>query len=121
MFTAYLISPKSRKLILAKYPPKFPDIFAHHVTVKFGVTAAEKIPSQAKIEVIGYICDDSLEALVVTVNGKKFRADGKRYHITLSLDKAKGRSPVQSNSLILLQPFKEVSPFEIETTPEILK
>jgi hypothetical protein len=121
MYSAHLLSKAARKIVLEKFPPKFPDVFAHHATIKFGVADTEKIPAQAKVVVIGYICDASLEALIVTVNGKKFRPDGKRYHITLSLDKSKGRTPVQSNVLILSKDFDEVTAFEIETTPEILK
>lgn len=121
MYTAHVLSKDARKTVLDKFPPKFPDVFAHHATIKFGVPNDEKIPAQAKVKVIGYICDNSLEALIVTVNGKKFRPDGKRYHVTLSLDKSKGRAPAQSNTLILSSDFEPVTPFEIETTPEILK
>ena len=121
MYLAHVLSKDARKTILDKFPPKFPDVIAHHVTIKIGVSTSEKIPSPAKVTVIGYIKDESLEALVVTVNDKKFRPDGKRYHITLSLDRSKGRTPAQSNALILTKVFDTVTPFEIKTTPELSK
>jgi hypothetical protein len=120
-YTAHVLTKSARSKILAKFPPKFPDSIAHHITVKFGVDESEPIPSPAKsVKVVGYVCDDSLEALVVEVNGKALRPDGKHYHITLSLDRSKGRKPVQSNGLIQNGAVQLVSPFGIDTKPELL-
>ncbi len=38
--------------------------------------------------------------MVVTVNGAADRPDGSTYHITWSLDRARGREPVESNEVI---------------------
>ena len=118
-YIAYTLTKSARSKVLAAFPPKFSDVIAHHITYKFGVTKAESIPHPpSSVKVIGYSSDASLEALVVEVNGKSFRPDGKRYHITLSLEK--GRKPVESNTLILKNGFEEVKPFAIETTVEFL-
>jgi hypothetical protein len=37
------------------------------------------------------------------------------------LDYSKGRKPVDSNGLIAGKQFTEITPFEIDTVPEILK
>lgn len=121
MYSAYVLTKKGRKALIDNIEPNFLDVIAHHVTVNFGVHPSTPIPSPARVVAIGYISDESLEAVIVTVNGKAFRPDGKRYHITLSLDYSKGRKPVDSNGLIASKQFTEIKPFEIETTPEILK
>jgi hypothetical protein len=121
MYSAYVLTKAGMKTLLNHIEPNFPDVIAHHVTVNFGIQPSTPIPSPARIVAIGYISDDSLEAVIVTVNGKSFRSDGKRYHITLSLDYNKGRRPVDSNGLIAGKQFTEIEPFEIETKPEILK
>jgi hypothetical protein len=118
-YSAYVLSKKSRAKILATFPPKFSDIRSHHITVKFGLSKDDRIPHQANVKVVGYTADDSLEAVVVSVNGKTQRPDGKIYHITLSHEP--NRKSSQSNNVIAAG-WKEINnPFEIETTPEILK
>ena len=116
--SAYVLSKKSRAKILATFPPKFPQVRAHHITVKFGLSKEDRVPHQAKIEVIGYACDESLEALVVTVNAKERRPDGNIYHITLS--HTANRKPAQSNNVIA-QGWEPVDPFSIDCVGEILK
>jgi hypothetical protein len=118
-YSAYVLNKKSRANLIRSFPPKFSIIDATHITVKFGLSKDDKMPHPAKIEVVGYASDDSLEAVVVSVNGKTQRADGKIYHITLSYEI--GRKPVQSNGVIAngWEPINK--PFEIDTKPEILK
>jgi hypothetical protein len=116
-YSAYLLSKKSRSLILNKFPPKFSKVDAHHITVKFGLSKTDRIPHTAKLQVVGYSCDASLESVVVSVNGKTNRPDGSTYHITLSYEP--GRKPVESNKL-LRNGWTDVSPFDIEATPKIL-
>ncbi len=119
-YTAYVLTDSARTTILEKYPPKYPKVVAHHVTVQFGVPADTQAPSPATVKVIGYVdSGDGLEALVVSVNGKQDRPDGKRYHITLSLDPAK-YSPVDSNGLVSSKQFTLTRGFLVQTTPEIL-
>ena len=117
-YTAYVLTKHARNKILSTFPPKFPEVRAHHITVKFDVPKNQRIPPhQAKIEVVGYASDDGLEAAVVSVNGKTARPDGKVYHITLSHNP--DRKAVQSNNL-LQNGWIAIKPFVIDGFPEIL-
>lgn len=119
-YAAYVLTPESRELILTRFPPRFSDVICHHVTERFGVPRTMKfMPQAAEIVVVGYACDVSLEALVVTVNGKTARPDGMVYHITLSLDRSQGRKPADSNRLIASAGWNEVPPLAIEAVPRI--
>jgi len=119
-YTAYVISAKSREAILNRFPPKFSDVICHHVTERFGTPKSEKhLPAPAEILVVGYVCDVSLETLVVTVNGQTTRPDGMVYHITLSLERSKGRKPVDSNRLIASLGWSSVEPLAIEASPQV--
>lgn len=116
----YLLSPASRAAILERFPPRFGDVVCHHVTERFGVSGKEMtVPEPVRIIVVGYACDVSLEALVVTVNGTTARPDGMVYHVTLSLDRSKGRKPVDSNHVIASTGWSQVEPFMIEAVPRI--
>jgi hypothetical protein len=119
-YTAYVLSPASRAAILERFPPRFSDVICHHVTERFGVFGkTRRMPQPAQIMVVGYACDASLEALVVAVNGMTARPDGMVYHITLSLDRSKGRKPVDSNQVIASAGWSRVEPLKIEAVPRI--
>lgn len=118
VYSAYVLSKKSRRDLLAVFPPKFSIVAADHVTVKFGIPKDTKKPHSANIQVVGYASDDSLEAAVVAVNGRTGRSDGSIYHVTLSYEP--NRKAVQSNGL-LGNGWEPVDPFDLDTTPEILR
>ncbi|NJO61091.1 MAG: hypothetical protein HC836_23355 [Richelia sp. RM2_1_2] len=116
-YTGFELPSKTRKILLSKLPPKHADVIAHHITYKFGV-GEDSVPSVPKTaEIVGYASDDSLEAYVVAINGSTTRPDGKVYHVTWSLDKSKGRKPVQSNNL-LANGWAKIEPIKIEVTPK---
>lgn len=110
-YWAFVLDEVSRNALLAKFPPKFADVIAHHVTVSMGkacpATFAEGMRQQ--IEVIWYAADEGLECVVVRA-GSLHRPDGKPFHITLSLDRAAGRKPVQSNQVIEIALMTPVIP-----------
>jgi len=115
-YTVYVLTPESRALMLKSFPPKFPDVIAHHVTFRLG---GKEAPPPAMVIVEGYSSDDSLEALVVSVDGQTTRPDGGIYHITLSLNISKGRKPVDSNSVIKINGWHPVQqPFEVQVMPQ---
>lgn len=102
-YWAFVLDETSRNALLTHIPPRFEDVICHHVTLAFGVPESAIQPVEGKLAVtpIWYVADDSLEAIVVHVEGYGLkRPDGKEFHITLSLDKGKGRKPAQSNELI---------------------
>ncbi len=117
-YTAYPLSDKVRADLAKRFPPKFPDFIGHHITHVFPVSPHEESPfplgTPATVKVIGHAEEDGLEALVVTVDGKAKRDDTKPYHITWSLDRSKGKRPVQSNQLVA-RGFTPVEPYEFTT------
>lgn len=122
MYTCYLLTDKSRNQLLEKFPPKYPNVICHHITLQFGApkgTPAPEAPSSVKV--IGYIDDHKgLEALLVSVDGDTKRPDGKVFHITHSLDSMMGYKPVDSNTLIKeSKNIVPVDPFTIEVTPSL--
>jgi len=112
-YTAFVLSQRARAELLSKFPPKFPDVICHHVTERFGVPNGFQAPNDSNVTVVGYASDDSLEALVVEVDGARERKDGKVYHITLSLDRSQGRKPVESNDVIGRFGFETVERVEL--------
>lgn len=108
-YDAYVLTESARVRLLQAFAPKFPDVIAHHVTQTYGRPELDEdqYGTSHVITVRGYVCDESLEAVVVSVDGVRQRPDGKLYHITLSLDRSKGRKPVESNQLIAAGPIQE--------------
>jgi predicted acyltransferase (DUF342 family) len=102
-YLAFVLTEASRVAVLRAFPPKFSRVICHHITVQFNLDA-EALQSykeeflDTELEVVGYVADESLEALVVSINGSTRRRDGSIYHITLSLEPP--RKPVDSNKLV---------------------
>ncbi len=122
MYTAYVLTDKSRNELAEKYPPKYSNFVGHHVTIAFGVPVDSEVPEEADVSVLG-IKDtgDGLEALVVSVNGSTERPDGSTYHITWSLEPDK-YSPKDSNTLMNNGKKYTLSlPTPLETVPHLLK
>jgi hypothetical protein len=98
-YQLFELTEESRNRLLKAYPPKFTDVVAEHITYRFGVARSVQLPALPnRIEVIGYICDDSLECVVVAVDGSYERPDGRVFHITLS--KQSHRKARESNDVI---------------------
>lgn len=97
-YTGWLLDPRDRTALLARFPPAYPEVVAHHVTQKFGDQAAAP-PSETAGEVVG-VADDGcgVQALVVRIAGVTDRPDGSTYHITWSL--GPGREAYESNAVI---------------------
>lgn len=113
-YVGFEIQPQSRSEILKKFPPKFPKVFAHHITYQFGVSATATPDQPSKIEVVGYASGSGIEALVIEVDGKNVRPDGGVFHMTLSLDPS-FRKPKDSNDL-LSSGWDKINPFRIDAT-----
>jgi hypothetical protein len=105
-----------REELLRRFPPHYTDVVADHVTLQ---TDAEQkpLPNVVDAAIVGKADDqDSLECLVVTIDGTTDRPDGSTFHITWSLDKSKGRQARESND-VLRQcgwvPIEEPIPLEL--------
>lgn len=120
-YLGYRLSPQAREALLRAFPPKYKDVIAHHVTSNPGVKIGTQTPQPEKVEVIGHADDgEGVQAAVVRVGGRTHREDGRRYHITISIDRARGRKPAHSNDIVN-KDFTEVEPFEIEAHPHLFE
>jgi hypothetical protein len=121
-YLAYKLSPSSREQLIHHFKPKYPEVICGHVTYKFPAKSTDDLPPEVHdAHVIGYEdSGDGLEALVIEINGNSKRPDGKLFHITHSLDRAKGKKPVHSNDLVNKK-FTHVSPIAIHLTPAFLQ
>jgi hypothetical protein len=99
--TGWKLDPGDREQLLARFEPLFPDVIADHVTLRTGTDLKTPLPCEKTGEIVGEANDGvGLQALVVRIGGTTDRSDGSTYHITWSLDRARGRRPVQSNDVI---------------------
>ena len=86
-YTAYLLTPESKRRLMARFHPAYPKIAADHVTHRFGVNDFSDLQWADKIEIIGMVDDKhGIQALLVRVDGETRRPDGGTYHITWSYD-----------------------------------
>jgi hypothetical protein len=86
--------------LLERFPPRYSDVDADHVTLRTEASRGPLLP-EVDATIIGHADDgDSLEAMVVRVDGTTDRPDGSIFHITWSLEKAKGRKARESNDLL---------------------
>lgn len=113
-YNGWRLTEEAKNALLVRFPPRFADVIAHHVTLKRG---KQFCPQPVTARVVGYAVDEAgVEALVVEVNGSIERADGKTFHITWSIDREAGFKPVASNTL-LETGFSPVDAIEITVEP----
>jgi len=119
-YNGYLLPDNERSKLLAKFPPKYKDVIAHHITVKYPALSSDPLPEGTSFKVVGYADDGlGLEALVIEVNGSVYRPDGKIFHITWSL--SEGRKPVESNKVISEKGYEKVDPINIHMIPTFFR
>jgi hypothetical protein len=117
--TGWKLPEMERELLLRRLPPKYENVVADHVTLKTGATAETPLPaSPESSKVVGRADDgDSLECLVVEINGTTDRPDGSTYHITWSL--GPGRRARESNDVLRAKGWEYLeAPIPVELTPE---
>ena len=96
-----------RAALLARFPPRYADTVADHVT-HGRKDRAPALPYARGAIVIGRADDgEGVEALVVEVSGSSDRWDGGTYHVTWSL--APGREARDSNDVIAARGWEVVS------------
>jgi hypothetical protein len=97
-YTGWLVDPADREELLQRFPPRYAEVVAHHVTQKFGDRQATP-PVETSGEIVGFADDgQGVQALVVRIGGTTDRPDGSTYHITWSL--GPGRKAKESNDVI---------------------
>jgi hypothetical protein len=98
--TGWKLPEVERELLLQRFPPKYENVVANHVTLRTGVTSETPLPEKpSRSKVVGRADDGhGLECLVVELNGTTDRPDGSTYHITWSL--GAGRRARESNDVL---------------------
>lgn len=108
-----------RELLLATITPSYPNVIADHVTLAAGAAENHPLPKATHAEVVGHVDDNAgVQALVVQIDGTTTRPDGSVYHITWSLDPARGRKAAESNDVIRARGWEPlISPIPIRLKP----
>ncbi|MBV9528165.1 hypothetical protein [Sphingomonas sp.] len=115
--TGWRLAASDRELLLRRFPPRYANVVADHVTLRVGASASTPLPPRAPTQVVGRADDgDSLECLVVSLDGSTDRPDGSTYHMTWSLGPR--RKPVESNQVLRDLGWTAIDkPIEIDLEP----
>jgi hypothetical protein len=115
--TGWKLPRGDRERLLQRFPPRYENVIADHVTLRTGATAETPLPRKPDAEVVGRADDGrSLECLVVELNGTTSRPDGSTYHITWSL--GSGRKARESNDVLRDRGWEPLrAPIKIELEP----
>jgi hypothetical protein len=112
--TGWKLPRDERAALLERFPPRYANVIADHVT--FCVTATPP-PAKPDARIVGRADDgDSLECLVVEIDGTTDRPDGSTYHITWSL--GSGRHARESNDVLRTIGWRPIAtPIPVELDP----
>jgi len=115
--TGWKLPEVERELLLRRFPPKYENVIADHVTLRTGATSRTPLPGMPSAQVIGRADDsESLECLVVELDGTTDRPDGSTYHITWSL--GPGREARESNDVLREKGWDHLdAPIPVELEP----
>jgi hypothetical protein len=116
--TGWKLDRGEREALLRRFPPRWADPDADHVTLAARQPMGSRPPAApGTAAIVGHVDDGiGLEAMVVRLDGTTDRPDGSTYHITWSLDAAAGRRPVESNQVLRQRswtPWAEVVPIRL--------
>ena len=115
--TGWKLPRDERERLLHRFPPKYDEVIADHVTLRSGATSDTPLPRKPGARIIGRADDrESLEGLVVELDGTTDRPDGSTYHITWSF--GPGRKARESNDVLRERGWSPIDrPIEIELVP----
>jgi hypothetical protein len=115
--TGWKLPPDERERLLARFPPKYENLIADHVTLRVGATTETPLPRKPEARIVGRADDGrNLECLVVELDGTTDRPDGSTYHITWSL--GPGRKARESNDVLRDQGWHPLpAPVDVELEP----
>lgn len=102
MTTGWKLDRAQREDLLVRYPPRYGEGVADHVTLLSNAAGGAQADPPAPVgeaRIVGR-ADDGLgvEAFVVSIDGSTDRPDGSTWHITWSL--AEGRAAKESNAVL---------------------
>lgn len=114
-FIGWKLDPRERDALLQRFPPRYAQVVADHVTLAFK-PSNPKLPTARRGEVVGEADDGAgVQALVVRIDGTTARPDGSIYHVTWSLEP--GRRAKESNDVIRQHgwtAFEAITPLSLE-------
>ena len=115
--TGWKLPKDERDMLLQRFPPKYENVIADHVTLRVGATSETPLPRKPEAKVVGRADDgESLECLVVDLDGTTDRPDGSTYHITWSL--GAGREARESNDVLRDRGWDPIdAPIPVELEP----
>jgi hypothetical protein len=116
--TGWKLSNDERLALLERFPPRYENVIANHVTLRVGATPETPLPRKPEVaRIVGRADDEnSLECLVVELDGTTDRPDGSTYHITWSL--GPGRRARESNDVLRDRGWEYIdAPIPVELEP----
>ena len=114
--TGWKLPRDDRAALLQRFPPRYENVIADHVTLRTGAAPDTPLPRKPQARIVGRADDGmSLECLVVELDGTTDRPDGSTYHITWSL--GQGRRARESNDILRDRGWEPL-PAPIEVTLE---
>lgn len=105
IYNSLLLTQESKEKLKRKFPGIHPNHFGEHITLEFEPKyMPENIGDEVVVDVIGHACDDSGEAVAVSLT--TIRSQNETAHITISMND--GIKPSYSNALLTkgYEPFK---------------
>ena len=110
-----------RDALLERFPPRYEKVVADHVTLRADAAQDSPLPREVNAQIVGRADDgDSLECLVVALDGSTDRPDGSTYHITWSL--GAGRKARESNDVLKNEGWRRIDdPRPVELKPARFK
>jgi hypothetical protein len=108
---------EERERLLSRFPPRYENTVADHVTLSTGANSRTPLPPQVSARIVGRADDGrSLECLVAELDGTTDRPDGSTYHITWSL--GPHRKARESNEVLRDVGWEPIGdPIAIQLTP----
>ena len=119
--TGWKLPREERDRLLERFPPKYDRTVADHVTLQAGASEDTPLPREVQARIVGHADDgDSLQCLVVEIDGTTDRPDGSTYHITWSL--GPGRKAKESNDVLRGSGWQHLDrPVDVELDPARFK
>ncbi len=116
--SGWLLDPEDRARLLTLFPPAYPRVVAHHVTLRADVPPGTRPPDGDSGMVVGLADDGAgVQALVVEIGGTTRRPDGATWHITWSL--GPGRQAVESNAVLRARGWTATARHPVRLAPAI--
>ena len=98
-----------RQSLLERFPPKFAQTVADHVTLAADAGRGSSLPAETEGLIVGRADDGKgVEAMIVAIGGTSDRPDESHYHITWSL--AAGRRAKESNDMLRRRTWIPIDP-----------